>query len=404
VARALGAGRATALVKDNGRARGIVAGDAFRRFVGKALSQQANLGKCRVWNRGGFEPTGHLSLGTDVWVGGAGAPEEHRGREVFGAPLGTAAFAAQWARERAGEERSFLRNLPNLPDLQWAWALLLCCAVPRPARAASIAVAALRRGGRAREGCAAAAARDGFATRPTWQGVWGGARPEQTEAEPGEWKRGWQYRASAARERRYREEVVLTALTDDQQWMLDSQGGRCGGRPLTLIPSTPGSTCAPERFRARRCNGRSCRARLDSEATAEQRCRVRAIVLLRDMNLPGIAANDWRRIEEAVNGLPAHRGRQLAIDACIVSPLRRRKRSTCPELVGSRRGYLLAAGAETGGRWGEGACELLVALARARARSAPAALRGSLATALLRRWSGMLARAIRDALAASLLK
>ena len=152
--------------------------------------------------------------------------------------------------------------------------------------------------------------------------------------------------------------------------------------------------------------------------------RVRTNVFLRDMNLPGIAADDGRRIEVVANGLPAYHGRQLAIDACIVSPLRatgrpiarrlrpglalkrarRRKQTTYPELVGSRRGYLLVAGAETGGRWDEEAYKLLVTLARARARSAPVALRGSLATALLHRWSGMLAYAIHDALAASLLE
>ncbi|CAK0830299.1 unnamed protein product, partial [Prorocentrum cordatum] len=310
----------------------------------------------------------------------------------------------------------------------------------------------------------AAAARDGFATCPTWQEVWDGARPEQTEPEPGEWKHGWQYHASAARERRYREEVVLPSLTDDQQWMLDSQGGRCGGRHLALIPSTPESTFTPERFRAllqrrlrlpldataSRCNGRSCQAHLDERGDHRAACprsgrllkrgapiermwarvcreaggRVRTDVFLRDMNLPGIAANDGRRIEVVANGLPAYHGRQLAIDACIVSPLRatgrpiarrlrpglalkrarRRKQTTYPELVGSRRGYLLVAGAETGGRRDEEAYKLLVTLARARARSAPAALRGSLATALLHRWSGMLAYAIHDALAASLLE
>ncbi|CAK0891747.1 unnamed protein product [Prorocentrum cordatum] len=313
-------------------------------------------------------------------------------------------------------------------------------------------------------GLRAAAARDGFATCPTWQEVWDGARPEQTEPKPGEWKHGWQYHASAARERRYREEVVLPSLTDDQQWMLDSQGGRCGGRHLALIPSTPESTFTPERFRAllqrrlrlpldataSRCNGRSCQAHLDERGDHRAACprsgrllkrgapiermwarvcreaggRVRTNVFLRDMNLPGIAANDGRRIEVVANGLPAYHGRQLAIDACVVSPLRatgrpiarrlrpglalkrarRRKQTTYPELVGSRRGYLLVAGAETGGRWDEEAYKLLVTLARARARSAPAALRGSLATALLHRWSGMLAYAIHDALAASLLE
>ncbi|CAK0856979.1 unnamed protein product [Prorocentrum cordatum] len=282
----------------------------------------------------------------------------------------------------------------------------------------------------------AAAARDGFATCPTWQEVWGGARPEQTEPEPGEWKHGWQYHASAARDRRYREEVVLPSLTDDQQWMLDSQGGRCSGRHLALIPSTPESTFTPERFRAllqrrprlpldataSRCNGRSCQAHLDERGDHRAACprsgrllkrrapiermwarvcreaggRVRTDVFLRDMNLPGIAANDGRCIEVVANGLPAYHGRQLAIDACIVSPLRatgrpiarrlrpglalkrarRRKQTTCPELVGWRRGYLLVAGAETGGRWDEEAFKLLVTLARAQRPAAAGAATG----------------------------
>ncbi|CAK0830298.1 unnamed protein product [Prorocentrum cordatum] len=50
------------------------------------------------------------------------------------------------------------------------------------------------------------------------------------------------------------------------------------------------------------------------------------------------------------------------------------------------------------------AYKFLVVLARARARGAPAALRGSLTTALLHRWAGMLSFAIHDALAASLLE
>ncbi|CAK0850356.1 unnamed protein product, partial [Prorocentrum cordatum] len=86
--------------------------------------------------------------------------------------------------------------------------------------------------------------------------------------------------------------------------------------------------------------------------------RVRTNVYLRDMNLLGIAANDGRRTEAAANGL-------------ALKQARRRKQTTYPELVGSRRGYLLVAGAETGDRWDEAAYKLLVTLARARARSAP---------------------------------
>eukprot|EP00959_Pyramimonas_sp_CCMP1952_P317604 6647147-Pyramimonas_sp.AAC.1 len=83
-----------------------------------------------MWNRGGFEPAGHLSLGPDVRVGGAGTPEEHRGLKVLGTPMGTATFAARLTQQRTDEERSFLRELPNLPDLKCAWAFMLYCAAP----------------------------------------------------------------------------------------------------------------------------------------------------------------------------------------------------------------------------------------------------------------------------------
>ena len=40
IARGLGVGRLTALQKETGRVKGIVAGDAFRRLVAKTLSRQ----------------------------------------------------------------------------------------------------------------------------------------------------------------------------------------------------------------------------------------------------------------------------------------------------------------------------------------------------------------------------
>ena len=88
------------------------------------------------------------------------------------------------------------------------------------------------------------------------------------------------------------------------------------------------------------------------------------------------------------NGLAIHKGAQLAVDSTLVSPLKRngeaqprthwqdgaalenarkRKATTYPELLRSSRCRLVTAGMEVGGRWEEGAYELLLELAKAKA-------------------------------------
>ena len=51
----------------------------------------------------------------------------------------------------------------------------------------------------------------------------------------------------------------------------------------------------------------------------EAGARVRTNQFLRDLNLQEISSNDGRRIEIICDGLPLYHGRQLAIDATIVS-------------------------------------------------------------------------------------
>ena len=148
-------------------------------------------------------------------------------------------------------------------------------------------------------------------------------------------------------------------------------------------------------------------------------------VLLRDLNVGGIRVTDNRRIEVIANGLAAYHGEQLAIDATIVSPIRanghpisradreegialaaalRRKARAYPELLRQGRCQMLVAAVEVGGRWHEEAYGFLVRMAKDKARAAPAALRTSLTNAWIRRWSGMIAFAVHDALAASLVE
>ena len=90
-----------------------------------------NMGKTRVWNRGGIEPPGVRELGPEVWVGGAERPAEQRGVKVLGTPLGIAEYATALGKKRYEKQNTLLKCLPKLPDLQSAWLLLQQCAGPR---------------------------------------------------------------------------------------------------------------------------------------------------------------------------------------------------------------------------------------------------------------------------------
>ena len=99
--------------------------------------------------------------------------------------------------------------------------------------------------------------------------------PEDLDA--GEWRRGWQYHASSARELHFSERVVLPASSRSRRAMLLSQSGRGAGRWLSALPISPGTSLKPLRMQValrrrlqwplplgpRRCNGRSCRKVLD---------------------------------------------------------------------------------------------------------------------------------------------
>ena len=70
----------------------------------------------------------------------------------------------------------------------------------------------------------------------------------------------------------------------------------------------------------------------------------------------------------------------------------------------AQRCRLLVAAVEVGGRWSDEAFRFLVELARAKAREVPSILRKGTMQAWLHRWTGMLAFAVHDAFAASLLE
>ena len=111
-------------------ARASAAFDVVRQALRDHAGIEADLGKCRVWNRqGGPAPPGVEALGPEVWRGDE--PLHERGLKVLGAPLGSDEYITALGQQRLREEQVLTDLLPKLPDLQSAWLLLLMCAAPR---------------------------------------------------------------------------------------------------------------------------------------------------------------------------------------------------------------------------------------------------------------------------------
>ena len=93
-----------------------------------------NMGKTRVWNRGGQEPPGVRELGTAedrVWVGGADTPPEAQGLVVLGPPIEHRTSVAQHLEAILAEHRCLQARKPHVGDLQSSWLLPSMCANPR---------------------------------------------------------------------------------------------------------------------------------------------------------------------------------------------------------------------------------------------------------------------------------
>ena len=119
-------------------------------------------------------------------------------------------------------------------------------------------------------------------------------------------------------------------------------------------------------------------ARALARVCREARARVAQHVRLADMSLQ-IPLHDARRIEVVCNGLPLWHGQQLAVDATIVSPVRRdgqprsgadARPATALAQAALRKRRQVVFGVEVGGRWSEEAATFVRLLARARAVSA----------------------------------
>ena len=109
--------------------RARAAFDVVRSALREHASVEADLGKCRVWNRAGEAPPAVEELAQEVWRGNK--QPEQQGLKVLGVALASPEYVSALGKARLEEEQRFTELLPALPDLQASWLLLLFCASPR---------------------------------------------------------------------------------------------------------------------------------------------------------------------------------------------------------------------------------------------------------------------------------
>ena len=368
--------------------------------------------------------------------------------------------------------RSAERTAPAAYWASWADALpTLRAKCPRVAETiiASLNSTAAQGSVAAAQGALAAVQRAGYTSAPTWEHLAAGtaappALAEESEPEPGEWRHGWQHKAAQHVEAHYRETTVLPALRARGRAMLRSGAGPFAGAWLHAVPTTMETTMVPACWQvamrrrlqvrlpmvAKHCEGRRCRARLDSWGDHRASCmragRVQrrgavlerawmrvfveagfAVVpkpLLRDCNVPLRDARDSRQLDfrtssidgsglltcadvtvvSAVTGAGQPHGRAADVDGVALAAAADRKADKYPELAEANPyGALTVLAMEIGGRWGDQAVRTLRAVVRCRVQQDPWLLRRAAAQAWTRRWSCLLSVALQAATAASLL-
>ena len=392
---------------------------------------------------------------------GVSESDRHRARAIASLP----------ARLGGIGLRSALRTRSAAFWAGWADALpVLKSRVPDLARAALTQLERGHQSGWAtcREAATASASlqQASFDGLPTWQELWEGAVAPQPAEDDEEtpWERGWQFHACRALENSFRQDRLFPLLDAPARALVRSQAGPGAGHWLRALPTEPAFVLpahlclvalrrrlrVPIGVAARYCEQRACGRRLDAlgdhraacaisgrlkkRATPLERCwarvfrEARATVtenrMLRDTNLPGIRANDGRRLEVVAVGTPLWHGVPLGCDATLVSPLHadgscwgradvedgvaiRRgelaKEDTYPELINSSDLRLVVLACEVGGRWSSTCVDVIRGLARHRAATEPSPLRQTARHAWRHRWWCLLSVTQQHALASSLL-
>ena len=313
------------------------------------------------------------------------------------------------------------------------------------------------------------------ASLPSWPDLLVGASPpaqdrtdvDDAEADPGEWRHGWQYFTTAAAYTTAQANILRDATPVDAA-RYRSCKGRNNSRWLTAIPSTEalalsnpilqcllrrrlGLPILPE---ADLCEGPTCQAPLDPwghhrvactrtgrihgrhaaalqpwrQVFSEAGYRVRAERLLRNTHLQ-THPTDNRRMDlvaaPGARGAGARRGVPLFADVTVVSVHTRggdarptaanrdggvlqqavaTKRRKYADVNAAAQACLLVLGCEAYGRWCDDAVLIVRELASLKAREAPPLLRGCAQHAWSNRWWALVGIGVHRAIAESLLR
>ena len=269
---------------------------------------------------------------------------------------------------------------------------------------------------------------------PSWTELSVSPLRVEEEPEPNQPRQGWQQKATKQLEIQFLFDVVWPGLNDSRRAMLRSQHGPLASAALTALPTSRATRIASQPFSAPSLPQTALSSPLVSphlpmwpvpsrvRRSASMQgagARVSSNMFVRDML-------DGRRLDIVADGLTLWQGAQLAIDATMVSLLRRdgtfrpraanhdgvvleatrrRKEATCPELSGENgRARLVVLAAEVGGRWNSETAQFITALANARAQEVPLVLQGRAQAAWARRWTAILACTAARAFCVSLLE
>ena len=205
---------------------------------------------------------------------------------------------------------------------------------------------------------------------PSWSSLADGARPLPARGDVQDQPRsGWQREVSMQVEQHFRDTRLMPTMTEPDQSLLRSQGGPLAVAPFTSCPTDGLFRIEPQCFRVLllrrlrlplplsqlncRC-GRpfdvlghhraACatamvlgRRGFALESVVARICReggARVTMFVRDMDLRDFDRLDGRRLEEVIaDGLPLFGGAQLAIEATLVSAI---KRDDVPGVVGGK--------------------------------------------------------------------
>eukprot|EP00439_Symbiodinium_sp_Y106_P025062 s727_g3.t1 len=257
--------------------------------------------------------------------------------------------------------------------------------------------------------------REGWEACPGWHAAYEGARPARANGLTAP------VHATRTRNLHYRDRVLLPALQPSSRALLRSQGGAHADAWLSAVPSEPALTLAPQAMQLalrrrlrlplplspnRCCPSPGCGQQVDE----------RSDLMGKSSLNNGSCAQPHRECQLTIaddltwSFAAPRRGEAgaLCCDATLVSPLALtgHPQPAAADTGGRAQGngpHTRSLGSEVGERWNGEAGRFVQHLLRVRSQRAPPALRRAAAVGWSRRWWGILAVAVQEAVASTAL-